>query len=311
MAVGIVIPAYNASPFLAQTIEGVLSQTEVDWRLIVVDDGSSDDTPHIAEAYARVDRRIAVTRQTNSGTACARNTGAAALAPASEYVMFLDHDDVLMPAALELLLAAVVSSPSAVGAHGLARKVDARGNPVGEGDAGIQNYHRKKLIDGRPVHSSREECTTAAMVIYDNLIPTPGVALIRKNALDKLTESGRPLFDPSAAPLDDWDFWLRLTRIGDMAFIDRVVLDWRRHERAGSLDVAAMSAAGMRIRERLAKENLPPEIAAVAEHRYRRLVATERRRAARELFRAGKWPQSAREYAAYVRLRIVMEREGQ
>lgn len=310
MAIGIVIPAYNAESFLAQTLESVRAQTRPDWELVVVDDGSADRSAEIAERYADSDTRIRLIRQGNCGTARSRNAGAAAIPEDVDFALFLDHDDMLAPDALERLSSALAASPSAVAAHGLASRVNSAGNPMGEGEASIQNFHRKKLVAGKPVNASRDEPTNAAMVIYDNLIPTPGVALIRRDCLKRLTKGGGLLFDPSATPLDDWDFWLRLTRLGDIAFLDQVVLQWRRHEKAGSLDVAAMCAAGLRIRERLVAENLPPELAEIAAYRYSRLLATEHRRAARKLFRAGKWSQGAREYAAYMMSRVSPERNA-
>lgn len=304
MPVSIIIPAYNSARFLPATLESVLAQTDKGWELIVVDDGSTDRTAQIANDCAARDERIRLTSQPNSGTASARNTGAAAMAKGSEFALFLDHDDVLKPDALECLLAALDKTPSAVAAHGLARKIDSEGKPLGEGDSAIQNFQRKKLVEGRVVNAARDEPTTAAMVVYDNLIPTPGVAIIRRSAINRLLESGRPLFDPVAAPLDDWDFWLRLTRLGDMAFLDRVVLEWRRHDQAGSQDTAAMSAAGLRIRERLVAENLPADLAEVASFRYHRLLATERRRAARKALGSGDFTGGLRQYMAYVGMNL-------
>jgi glycosyltransferase involved in cell wall biosynthesis len=342
MSIGIVIPAYNAEGFLAETLDSVLAQTEPDFEAIVVDDGSPDGTAALAQGYAARDRRLRVIRQANGGTARARNAGAAALSREVSLVAFLDHDDVWTADALAILRSAVESNPGAVAAHGLARKVDALGKATGEDVAAIQHNDRRMLVDGRVVKAARAEPTTAAMVVYDNLICTPGVVLIRRTALDQLTisrthpgsflsappETGGVgvsegtaervgcLFDPDYAPLDDWNFWLRLTRIGDIAFIDRVVLNWRRHEAAGSTDIAAMSAAELRIRERLIAAELPIELRQVAEDRYRKLLATRQRRSAqghwksaRAHFGAGRvgagasaWANGMRAYFRYLSL---------
>jgi glycosyltransferase involved in cell wall biosynthesis len=310
MAVSVVVPAYNAANFLAETLESVLTQTLAGWELIVVDDGSTDNTAKIAEGFAQRKERVQLIRQENGGTARARNAGAVAISDNAEYALFLDHDDVLEPDALEKLLEALKSAPEAVAAHGLARKVDANGKPIGEGEDAIQNYHRRKLIEGRVVTVGRSEPTTAAMVVYDNLICTPGVALIRCDALRRLTGEDKSFFDPATVPLDDWDFWLRLTRLGDIAFLDRVVLNWRRHEAAGSQNEEAMCAASLRIREKLVSEKLSPELAEVAAHRYRRLLATNRRRAAREALSSGQLGRGLREYLAYMRLRRASVRKA-
>src|SRR5919106_187980 len=72
----VVIPAYNASRTIGETIRSVLAQSEPDFELIVVDDGSADDTPAIVESFAS-DRRLSLLRQENQGVAAARNTGIA------------------------------------------------------------------------------------------------------------------------------------------------------------------------------------------------------------------------------------------
>jgi glycosyltransferase involved in cell wall biosynthesis len=319
MPISIVIPAYNAAGFLAHTLDSVVAQTETDWKLIVVDDGSSDDTARIATEYAKADPRIRVISQDNGGVARARNTGAQAIDPGDDFVMFLDHDDILRPHALATLLPFLAAHPDTVGAHGLARKVDKDGRPLGEGEHGIQNYNRRKLEAGQTVIADRKEPTTAAMLVFDNLIPTPGVALLRRATIDLLIADSPAgeLFDPASAPLDDWDFWLRVTRLGDLAFVDETVLDWRRHEAAGSQNIAAMSAAEMRIREKLIRQNLPADLAEVAEHRYRKLLVTTRRRAARDQWatagkhlRSGRigaglsaWSGGMRSYVDYLRSR--------
>ncbi|HEX5322178.1 MAG TPA: glycosyltransferase family A protein [Capsulimonadaceae bacterium] len=302
MAISIIIPAYNAAGFLKETLDSVLAQTATDWELIVVDDGSTDGTAQIARDCAQRDARFRLIRQENGGTARARNAGVKAIGYESEYVLFLDHDDVLETNALEALTSTLEGTSGMMAAHGLARKIDAHGNPIGEGEAAIQNYHRRKLVNGQVMKAGRFEPTTAAMIVFDNLICTPGVALIRRETIEQLTRNEQ-VFDPGCVPLDDWDFWLRLTRLGDIAFLDRVVLGWRRHEAAGSHNEAAMSAASLRIRERLVNEPLPPELAGIAAYRYKRLLATNRRRAAREALGEGDLTRGLREYLGYMRLR--------
>jgi len=306
MPISIVIPAYNAGKFLAETLDSVLAQTASDWELVIVDDGSTDDTATIAAAYAQRDGRIEVITQPNGGVATARNTGLKATS--GDLIMLLDHDDLLQPDALKVLRTVLTGNSRLVGAHGLAQKLGE------QGAEGIQNFERRKLVNGNVVNAGRQEPTTAAMVVFDNLIPTPGVALLRRSTIDAVAVNG-DVFDQSAAPLDDWDFWLRVTQLGDLAFIDESVLLWRRHDAAGSTNIAAMSAAEMRIRQRLIAQDLPAELAEVAQYRYRKLLVTSKRRAARDewksarsSFRSGQvgaglsaWSRGVGEYVGYLR----------
>ncbi len=95
-----IIPAYNASAFIAETIRSVLDQEFDPLELIIVDDGSTDDTAAIVESFA--DPRITLIRQANSGVSAARNRGLAAAM--GEYVVFLDADDLILPGKLRAQL---------------------------------------------------------------------------------------------------------------------------------------------------------------------------------------------------------------
>ncbi len=103
--VSVVIPAYNAAQFLAAAVESALEQTHRDIEVIIVDDGSRDDTWAIARTASEQDARVRVFRQENRGVAAARNL---AIANASgRYIAPLDADDVWHRRKLELQLAAI------------------------------------------------------------------------------------------------------------------------------------------------------------------------------------------------------------
>ncbi len=103
-AVSIVLPVWNRSAQVRRAVASVQAQTLADWELIVVDDGSTDDTPFVLEGLAAFDPRIVVRREPRSGVSAARNTGiAAARAP---YVAFLDSDNTWQSDFLELALRA-------------------------------------------------------------------------------------------------------------------------------------------------------------------------------------------------------------
>jgi len=101
--VSIITPVYNGARHIAETIESVLKQSYPDWEMIVVDDGSTDDTASIISAYAERDSRIQLIQQANAGTAKARN--AAMKRAEGRYIALLDGDDVWEPAFLERQLA--------------------------------------------------------------------------------------------------------------------------------------------------------------------------------------------------------------
>lgn len=73
--VSIITPVYNGAKYVSETIESVLRQTYTDWEMIVVDDGSKDDSARIVSEYVERDKRIILLRQVNGGSASARNNG--------------------------------------------------------------------------------------------------------------------------------------------------------------------------------------------------------------------------------------------
>ena len=106
--VSIIIPAYNAARFIGKTLESVLAQTLQDREIIVIDDGSKDDTAQVVAGYAGV-RYV---HQPNAGVSAARNHGARVAR--GEYLAFLDADDIWHPAKLELQMQAFARHPQSI-----------------------------------------------------------------------------------------------------------------------------------------------------------------------------------------------------
>lgn len=100
--VSVIIPAYNVHDYLGECIESVLNQTYPHWEMIVVNDGSLDDTLAYAQRYASQDQRIRVIDQENSGVSVARNAGL--YSANGKYVIFLDGDDYWKPSLLRKLV---------------------------------------------------------------------------------------------------------------------------------------------------------------------------------------------------------------
>ncbi|MGO8669949.1 MAG: glycosyltransferase [Capsulimonadaceae bacterium] len=317
MAVSIVIPTYNGSKRLAATLATVAAQTYVDWNLVIIDDGSLDGTWELAQQVARTDSRIRAERQARAGVAAARNAGYAA-APATDYVIFLDHDDLWHPETLARLVEAVEAAPNAVGAHGLARIVDDAGAPV---DGQVISGERRKVAGHRIVHSRPPEPTTFATLICDCCITSPGAALLRRSSVEAARDAGGHVFNPDLPPADDWDLWLRLSSRGDFAFVNDVVLDWRRHTCNASRDKHVTFMAEMRVRSAMAGcADLTDEQRRMARWRWRRVHASIERRNARAIWgwtwqnaRTGKWADTlrlavagSRRFGLYLSLRLPL-----
>ncbi|MBQ3396828.1 MAG: glycosyltransferase family 2 protein, partial [Synergistaceae bacterium] len=107
--VSIIIPAYNTSPYIHRAIESSVRQTHSNIEIIIIDDGSADDTLKVSQSYAEKDSRIRVIHQDNGGVSSARNHG---MREANgEYYVFLDSDDWLEDDAVEVLLDAQIAHP--------------------------------------------------------------------------------------------------------------------------------------------------------------------------------------------------------
>lgn len=225
--VSIIIPAYNAERFLAATLDSVLAQTFTDWECVVADDGSTDRTGDIAEEYAARDLRVHVIHQKNGSAAGSRNAGITVSNPDYPYIAFLDADDLWEPDALEVLIGALSQHPEAVGAHGIARYIDEKGNPIRTGEL-EEKLRTRHLVNGRHLISAPAgTCTTFEMLAsfgWDCVIT--GAIVLKRNALSKAG-----LFDTNidGKTCEDWDMWLRIARYGDFVFLEKLILNYRQH----------------------------------------------------------------------------------
>ncbi len=101
--ISVIVPVYNVAAYLPQCLDSILSQDHADLEVLLIDDGSTDGSGGICDAYARRDSRIRVLHQANAGAAAAKNAGLRAAT--GEYLSFVDSDDFLEPAVYGYMLA--------------------------------------------------------------------------------------------------------------------------------------------------------------------------------------------------------------
>jgi glycosyltransferase involved in cell wall biosynthesis len=222
--VSVVIPTYNVAAFLAITLDSVLGQTLQDIEIILWDDGSSDATLEVAEAYAAKDPRVRVARGNHGGVSVARNGGFSMAHPSAEFVTFFDSDDVWEKDALETLLKALEEHPEAPAAHALCRAIDPQGVQFPNDDHAEKMRARSAVVGEAVVPIPPSAPTSFGALLVKNYVTTPGTSLIRRSALERVG-----LYDTSLPVCEDWDLNLRLARLGDFVFVDRILLSWRRH----------------------------------------------------------------------------------
>jgi CDP-glycerol glycerophosphotransferase len=108
----VVVPIYNVQRYLDECLSSIAAQTLTDFEVVMVDDGSTDDSAAIAEAFAAKDQRFRLVRQQNKGLGPARNTGIAHIDPDAEYLAFVDSDDTMPPTAYQLMVETLDSTGS-------------------------------------------------------------------------------------------------------------------------------------------------------------------------------------------------------
>lgn len=123
--VSIVIATYNGARFLGEAIDSALAQDYKPIEIIVIDDGSTDDTPHLLSAYGD---KVTVHRQPNAGVSAARNKGFELAR--GEVIVLLDSDDVLLPSCVSSRVALLEREPNVGFVTGLTRYIDEQGNPI-------------------------------------------------------------------------------------------------------------------------------------------------------------------------------------
>lgn len=212
--VSVVIPAYGHATFLKSTIESILRQTYEDYEVIVVDDGSPDDTPRVAAEFGSA---IWYIRQQNQGMAAARNTG---IRHASgDVISFLDDDDLWLPDYLSTVVPHFQTDPRLAALH--------TGYQLTT-DKGGQDFPRQ----GTRTVPSHE--------LYDTLIEAgffpPSSVSVRASCLESVG-----VFDEGLQGLADWDLWLRICREYRFIGIPDVLVKYRLHAGGLSSNVQHMT----------------------------------------------------------------------
>lgn len=223
--ISVVIPVYNSARFLAATIQSLEAQTYSSWELVIVDDGSKDESLAIAEEFQRRDPRVSVFPQPNAGVSATRNLGLAKSSDTCPYVLWLDNDDLLVPDALQTLLSLLEAHPEASGACGFVQDIDASGVPTSGHDRLEPLTQRRGIQGSRLVRRAPDAPLVFGDLCFHNHIISPGQVLVRKSALQIAGA-----YDVSRAYTEDHDLWWRLTmQTGPIAVTPKVVLLYRHH----------------------------------------------------------------------------------
>ena len=227
--VTVIIPTYNALAFLPETLQSVYAQTFTDYEIVVVDDGSVDETLVWLEAHAN--DKVRVIAQENQGVSVARNRGVAEAK--GEFIAFLDADDLWEPDKLAKQLAVFEQNPQVGLVHTGTRILEADGEfggvfgvSVGEGLADVIRY---------------------------NPIRCGSTPMVRRACFDEVG-----VFDSEIVRSEDWDMWVRIAVSYAFGVVDEPLVIYRQHASNKSKDYTKLLSNMERIVEKIYK-NVPAD----------------------------------------------------
>lgn len=198
--VSIITPTYNRRDFIVDAIESVIAQTYSDWELLIVDDGSTDDTKDLITPYLQ-DPRISYTYQSNHGQAYARQQ--ALKSAKGQYVAFLDSDNLWLPERLEKEIVQLDANPDIDVCYGDLITIDEQGNEL--------SRENMKRYSG----------DIAPLMIRQNFV-SMNTTLIRKEAIERVGG-----FRSSVARGDDYDLYLRMSAESKFLYIKEYLAKYR------------------------------------------------------------------------------------
>jgi GT2 family glycosyltransferase len=210
--VSIVIPCHNQAPFIADAIRSVRAQTYRNLEVVVVDDGSVDESAMIAESHG-----VRVVRQERSGPSGARNAGFRVTS--GDFVVFLDGDNLLQPHALEANLHGLEDHPESAFVGGRYTYIDEQG--------------ARERSNTLP--APRTPNDHYAALLAENYFGSPDNVMFRRSVLDVVG-----LFDSAVDGLEDYDLYLRIAKEYPVYYHGVTVSKYRVHESQFSRDQAMM-----------------------------------------------------------------------
>lgn len=216
--VSVIIPCFNQGHFLAEAIKSALEQSYRRLEVIVVDDGSTDESSQVTSRYDRVK----LIRQPNSGLSAARNAGLAA--SVGDYVVFLDADDRLLPEALQAGVNCLASHPECAFVYGQYRLIAADGNP---------------LPSPAPVGAPED--------YYQEMLRTNCIGMHATVMYRRTVFAAVGGFDTALDACEDYDLYLRVTRRFSVHCHAGVVAEYRQHNSNMSSDAGLMLKTSLRV----------------------------------------------------------------
>jgi glycosyltransferase involved in cell wall biosynthesis len=226
--VDVIIPAYNSAGFLPFALDSVMAQTFEDWRILLVDDGSTDNTAEVVAPYIeKLGPKLKYIRQANAGLPGARNT--AIRNSDAELMALLDADDVWLPNRLAESVKCFAGRPQVGLAYSLITRIDQNGAVIDSPSNGSRVY------EGR-----------IAPYIYMRMVQLPCPSMtFRRSCTDEVG-----LFDETLRATEDRDMWVRIALRYEVAFIPKITAYYRSSPASMTTDPDRMLRAQLQFIEK-------------------------------------------------------------
>lgn len=218
--VSVVIPAYNAETFIAETLDSVIAQTYSNFEILVVDDGSRDRTGKIVTAYAQRDQRIRLLQQQNAGVAAARNLAIAN--SIGEFIAPLDADDVWHPENLAKQVRCLVETNAGL-TYAWSSDIDAASQPIGG--------FRASRISGQVYKT----------LVCHNFIGNASAAIFRRSCVEQVGGYRSDFQQQGAQGCEDWDLYLRIAEYCAFQSVPQCLIGYRKAVSTMSRDFCRMA----------------------------------------------------------------------
>jgi glycosyltransferase involved in cell wall biosynthesis len=238
--IAVVTPCYNSRRFIHDAVASVKNQDISGWEYILVDDGSSDGTAELLQEFSSADPRIKVVRQANAGTCPARNLGASICSPETQYLLFLDHDDMLEPNALRLLSEYLDVHADVCVAACQFQEIDVGGTPVGSKKR--SRWVPSILNIPRPLRPDEYETPFAAFYCGTGQGP---FAMFRRSEFEQVGGWTTDFW-----PHEDTDLFCKMALIGKIHYLPDRLYRKRIHPDNALKDEARLTRAYEAFREK-------------------------------------------------------------
>lgn len=229
--VSVVIPTYNSAHYVTAAVDSVLQQSFTDFEVLVIDDGSTDDTRAVLSRYGAPVRYHV---QPNGGVSVARNRGIAE--STGRYVAFLDADDTWYPQKLERQLDAMTRSPGFGLCYTGFRFVDDSMRPL------------------RDFHPRQFENALEGMLFEGNIVSSVCTVLVERALFEDVGG-----FDPELSQCADWDMWVRVARRTQFLALDELLVTYRQHASNMSRSALLLERDSRRVLEKGFSDPTTPE----------------------------------------------------